>query len=87
MGRLACRLQGDTSAFVSTGLESGYLIWMWSCSADVMRLRTRKAMLEGVILNTFRRLHLAVPAFWFTPDDYFVLLIDTLMAQSVHTHR
>lgn len=44
-------------------------------------------MLEGVILNTFRRLHLAVPAFWFTPDDYFVLLVDTLMAQSVHTHR
>lgn len=64
MGRLACRLQRDTSAIISTGLESGHLIWMRLCSGDIMRLRTRKAMLEGLILDTFRRLHLALPAFW-----------------------
>lgn len=46
------------------GLESGHLIWMGSCSADVMRPRTRKAMLEDLISNTFRRLHSALPAFW-----------------------
>lgn len=46
------------------GHDSGHLIAMASCSADVMRLRTRKAMLEGLILNTFRRLHLALPTFW-----------------------
>ena len=32
-----------------TGFESGHLTWVRSCSADVVRLRTGKALLEVLV--------------------------------------